>query len=843
MARFFRRNGERTDGATETTSQRSPGGNSDCVRIAFGTRGGSGDCRQDHRRVRSDHSISAGSIVSSCVPDDMRRVSLDNGRPEVEGVVDAEMGSGGICRDAVCSGDHANIGERREGDDCEVGAMIHLRITPDARLNNEAVEQFAQTMCVYQSPLERWDSGKRRIIRAPFVSFETVLQREGTTFNVTVLRDHASVARKAIESAWPNVTVAEVPDPFTARPDITSVLELNYHYMFAIRVDRREISYLTSLLETVNSLDSGDSVYIQALAVPSEKDWYESAAQAYERFKAGEMPQKLAINKRTAAKAALKLATKTVLGTISIVTELMTGEEPEPIDIDGGERASILRDGKLRTETLNKTRGDAYDVIVRIGVVCADKARASAIMRMVTMAFREFDGDNYLVARNTDVDRTWRKMRERAAGLRLQRDYMSIAEVARLFLLPTRPLQERYAIANIPQLETGVPAEISAGGLRFGTVKHKGTEIPVYMPADDYDTLCLPRVIIGGMGSGKTTAGANLIVEAVRNGFGGLAIDPAKGQIGDMVTEALGSDHVTRIRIDGVAPIALDFCEINRSPRAKNRLANAIISFFNTATDEAGAQTARYLRAAIMAMRTARLAEIMRIFEDDVYRAECVAEMAAGMHRATLEDYGRMTEGKRAQVLAPIYNRLDTILGDEYLAECFASDNSIDMVALTSERRAVVIDVPKAALGSEGVDLIVNLLSVKLDLAMTLREESDQFPFFIVYDEPHQFLRSARTWKTAAVESRKWRYAYVWMFHSWEQIPNDLAEIVRSAGPHYTVFRASKKTFRELAEELAPFTVEDYVRMPRYHALNVLRVGEAQHCVVMARMSGCSPSK
>lgn len=51
------------------------------------------------------------------------------------------------------------------------------------------------------------------------------------------------------------------------------------------------------------------------------------------------------------------------------------------------------------------------------------------------------------------------------------------------------------------------------------------------------------------------------------------------------------------------------------------------------------------------------------------------------------------------------------------------------------------------------------------------------------------------------------------------------------------MFRASKKTFRELAEELAPFTVEDYVRMPRYHALNVLRVGEAQHCVVMARMS------
>jgi hypothetical protein len=708
-------------------------------------------------------------------------------------------------------------------------------------LNNEAVEQFAQTLCVYQSPLERWNSGKRRIERAPFISFETVLQREGTSFTVTILREYESIARKAIESTWPNVTITEAADPFTARPNVTATLEMNYHYMFAIRVDRREISFLASLLETINALDEGDAVYVQTLAVPAEKDWYEGATQAYERFKAGEMPQKLALNKRTAGRTALKLATKTVLGAISIVTELMTGEEPEPINIDGGERAAILRDGKLRSETLNKTRGDAFDVTVRIGVVCADKARAKAVIRMITMAFRELDGDNHLVAHETDVDRTWRKMRERTVGLRLARDYMSIPEVSRLFLLPTRPLQERYNIENVRLLETGIPAEISAGGLRLGTVTHKGASQTVYMPTDNYDELCLPRVVIGGMGSGKTTFGANLIVEAVRNGFGGLAIDPAKGQIGDMVAAALPSDRVTRIRIDGITPFALDFCEINRSPRARNRLANAIISFFNTATDEAGAQTARYLRAAIMAMQTARLAEIMRIFEDDAYRAACIERMRPGMHRSTLEDYGRMTEGKRAQILAPIYNRLDTILGDEYLAECFESDRSLDMVALMSGRHAVIIDVPKATLGAEAVDLIVNLLSVKVDLAMVLREEVDQFPFFVVYDEPHQFLRSVRTWKTAAVESRKWRIGYVWMFHSWEQIPNDLAEIIRSAGPHYTVYRASKKTFRELAEELAPFTVEDYVKMPRFHALNVFRVGDEQHTVFMARMAVPSP--
>lgn len=689
---------------------------------------------------------------------------------------------------------------------------------------------------MYQSPLERWNN--HGFDRQHFVSFEIVLKPCETSFNVTVRRDMEALARKAIESTWPNVTITEAPDPFFTQPHATATLELNYHYMFALRVDRREISFLSSLFETLNALQDTDAVYVQTLAVPAEKDWYQSAAAAYEQFKAGQMPQKYALNKKTVSKTALKLATKTVLGAIGIVSELITGEEPSPIDIDGGERAAILRDGKLRSETLNKTRGDAYDVQVRIGIVCPDKARAKAIMRMVAMAFRELDGDNFLIPNETDAARTWEKMKRRKMGMRLQRDYLSIPEVSRLMLLPTRPIQEKYHLDSVKLLETGVPEIIISGGMKMGEMMSKGKAFDVYMPTDNWDELCLPRVVIGGMGSGKTKGyGANLIVEAVKNGFGALAIDPAKGEIGSEVETALTPEKVKRIRIDGVTPFALDFCEVKYSPRARNRLANSVISFFNTATDEAGAQTARYLRAAIMAMQTPKLAEIMRIFEDDEYRAMLAEEMPAGIHRTTLEDFGRMTDGRRAQVLAPIYNRLDTILGDEYLAECFQSEYSLDMIALMSEPHAVIIDVPKTALGPEGVDLIVNLLSVKIDLAMTLREEAKQFPFFVVFDEPHQFLRSSRTWRSAAVESRKWRVGYVWMFHSWEQIPNDLAEIIRSAGPHYTLYRASKKTFNELREELAPYTLEDYVKMPRFHALNVLRVGDEQHVVFMAHMT------
>lgn len=231
-----------------------------------------------------------------------------------------------------------------------------------------------------------------------------------------------------------------------------------------------------------------------------------------------------------------------------------------------------------------------------------------------------------------------------------------------------------------------------------------------------------------------------------------------------------------------------------------------------------------------------------RFLEDDEYRAQVTKSLPDGMHRSTLESLGEESPARRRQISGPIYNRLDTLLGDTYLSECLNSRHSLDMVDLMSRRQAVIIDVPKAMLGAEVVDLVVNLLSVKIGLAMTLRAERNQFPFFVIFDEPHQILRSARIWKSAAVESRKWRAGYVWMFHSWEQIPRDLAEIIKAAGPHYHLYPSSKKTFIDLREEIAPFTVEDSLKLQRWHAINVMRVGGEVQKSFIAKMAP-PPSK
>ncbi|ADE87509.1 lipid A export ATP-binding/permease protein MsbA [Deep-sea thermophilic phage D6E] len=744
------------------------------------------------------------------------------------------MGSDRVHRDAIRAGHHECFGRSRE----KHREMKTLRITPDIRLTNQNVEELARTMCVYMSPLERWNG--KGFDDAPFLSFETVLEKENTGFYVTVPASQAALVRKAIESAWPKVAVEETEEPFTEAPHLASELSYERHYMFSLRVDRRTLGALPSVLETLRNMSEGEKVYIQVLATPAHRDWYVGAVEAYSRFKRGDMPQKWRLDKKTVGRTTLKILAHTVYGAASVMTELLTGEELEPLRLDGGERAMILRDGRLSEATLSKAKGDAYEVQIRVGVVCHNPAKAHTLLRMVTMAFRELDGDNMLVSAPTNPEKTFQRMKERKMSPSLQKDYFSVAELSRLHLLPTAEYQEKYHIPNIAQLETEVPSAFTNGGLYFGDVTYKKATIPVYHPTNNHDILCLPRVYIGGMGSGKTRgAAANMVVEAVHNGFGALAIDPAKGEIYEEVSSVLPSDEIIHIRL-GKRPIALDWREVAHSPKARNRLANTILGFFDQADLEAGGQTSRFLRAAVMALRTGRLSEMLRIFQDEDYREQVISVMPDSIHKTTLKQYHESSESRQNQILSPILNRLDTILGDEYLAECMDADDGIDMVALMEQKKAIIIDVPKSELGAEAVNLIINLLCTKIDLAMTLRKA--QHPFFVLLDEPHQFLRSVNIWKSAAVESRKWRVGYCWFFHSWDQLPADLIEIIKSAGPHYTIYASSKKTFRDLAEEIAPFTIEDGIRLKRFHAINVLRSEDGMQKPFIAKMAA-PPSK
>jgi hypothetical protein len=667
-----------------------------------------------------------------------------------------------------------------------------FQLIPHSTVKNDKIGQFADVIGdSYLEIMERFSRGK--IADPDRIFFETVITNKSYKTFVTTNTDLKDIVKQHSRMVWKNVTVKDTEanyyDNVKADESIGYTMKLKHPFFLSLKTDKRlqEIP-LPEILELSRVMHDTDKIIIQTGFQSAEPKWFMEANEAKNDFE--KKPPKWWKKK------------------------------------DFNEATNL------------KAGNYGFEFSLRILVLSNDERRKRRIARGLILAFKQLNQDNELVEKQIKqikMKKFLEDMRDHKIKIPFlfgKKQIITSSEIAHLIKLPQAGLQEEYSLIDaINGREVDVPDRLTKEGLKLGTAEFRDSRKNVYMPIKNWDELCLPRIVIGQMGQGKTAGfGANLLIQAVKNGFGGLAIDPKDGQIRRELELELPSDKVIKIKF-GTTPICLDWREVNHSPKAKNRLANTIISFFNTASDEAGPQTARYLRAAVMAMRTGKLSEVVKILEDKEYRKELlcpkhgVRDQLNPMHIQTLEDLNKMSDGKHAQILAPIYNRLDIILGDEYLYECMEAEDGIDLVDIISQKKACIIDVPKESLGKEGVEVIVSLISTKLDLAMTLRNEEKRFPYMVIFDEPHQFIKSAKLWKSAAVESRYWRIAYTWMFHAWEQIPKDLAEIIKSAGPHFHIYPSSKETFTKLKEEIAPFTVEQALKLKTYHTINVIRSG------------------
>src|SRR5690606_3974481 len=108
---------------------------------------------------------------------------------------------------------------------------------------------------------------------------------------------------------------------------------------------------------------------------------------------------------------------------------------------------------------------------------------------------------------------------------------------------------EYKAVKSIAMREQELPDILTQGKrIIIGTVTHKGKTAEVGWPILDHDELCLPRVITGGMGSGKSTAVANFSLGALKAGYSVFVHDVADGRMCDEVRDGLPegfpNDHI-----------------------------------------------------------------------------------------------------------------------------------------------------------------------------------------------------------------------------------------------------------------------------------------------------------
>jgi hypothetical protein len=723
--------------------------------------------------------------------------------------------------------------------------MIQFQITPDRTADNKKVHDlFRSLSSFYASPLDVL-IGKK--VSGAFW-WDVMIKNDNIKYYCTFPAEWKHEIILHLQNTWPLCSIEQVPFQ-TLIPEASDVCEMKYRLnnIFALKTDRRlEIEPLNSILSITHEMQDGDLARLSICAQPTGRiDWQDWAERMHKEFKKGRTPRRTRLSKRDIFISLGELITSLLQNALDVLHTAISNEPPKQEQVNDYEKRLLLIDGSLSRGTLNKIKSPTFKTYIRIASSSTDSNRQRVILRALSNSFNDLTEDNEL-EREDIHDKLKpiiiRELNSYRISLPTRLDFdknvMSNEELGRLVEMPTAAIQDTFKdqMETLDSRQIKVPEILTKKGLLLGEVNYKKESVPVYMPIKNLDQLCLPTTVIGGMGSGKTKGFAcNRAIEFVQHGFSSLIVDPAKSEVWEQIRHALPERNRRRILL-GKDIISLDFREALRSPSGRGRLAQIILAFFDDNTDSAGAQTQRFLRAAIMGMKLGKLREIMQIFIDKTYREEVITGMKEGIHKQTLVEFNGYETGRQRQILAPILNRLDIILGDPYLEKCMESDDGIDMVDILNHREmCTVIDVPDRLNTREAKDILINLISFKIDSAMALR--TDEFPFAVIYDEPHQYLRSAKLWENVAVESRKYRLAYTWLFHSWEQIPNKLSQIIKDAGPHFVLYSSSKATYKGLLEEISPFNVEDGLHTKQYHAICALKVGSNRLSPFIAHMT------
>jgi hypothetical protein len=447
----------------------------------------------------------------------------------------------------------------------------------------------------------------------------------------------------------------------------------------------------------------GDRALIQIGIDPTGPDWYQGAQEALKRFQSGQMPHRVEISLERVIKGLAKAGAAVGMELINTITEIITEKEIVPEPILDPERDQFTRQA-LSNNTLTKTRGPAFDVTIRIAAGSKNPERRRTIIRGLGTAFRTLTDDNELIFQEAKTGHFGDDMIRRVVSpVKVNYDLLSAGELAKFLQLPPWSLQQEFPIENIITRELEVPAVMARGGILIGEVTRKGIKTPVYWPVDSYDELCLPRVAVGGQGTGKSLGfGAGFAADAIRKGFSVFAIDVTDGEMANAIRDSMPAkfpvDHLIDLNFgDPAWPIPLNWAEVSR-PSARTReisnvLTNQLTNYLAKFSDEAGDRTERYMKAAGRAVFTqdpeATILDVLLFLCSPAFRGQFLPRITDPRLMDLWRDFEGMSEGLKSAITAPILNRFDSLLGNEYISNCVCQKPKTGAGRIDSLRRCV----------------------------------------------------------------------------------------------------------------------------------------------------------
>lgn len=743
----------------------------------------------------------------------------------------------------------------------------YLKLTPNNSIRNYESDKIARIInnCFRNINERIYRKEKVWFYDTPSkVAYYIYITKMSCEFYFIVPEFYTRLFIEKFNDVWQGITVDIVSDIPRFSEDCTKY-NLNYSKedALSLKVDKRSNALLNSNLNVIEVLEekSNDKIGIFYNFIPTspykQLGWLNQYNVTIQKFNKCEPVDRKKINTKYLLKMCLYFILNTIDGFIDTIQDLLINDERKRQDTSTLELAltRVFSSGRdLSSSTLNKGNSNIIDTEVIVLSESNSKINENNNAKAVAESFKSISEDNTLEASKIKNNIIFENFKFSSNYNRF-----SCEEIGNMISLPGRELLKTHNnIDKIDVLEREVPKELQKGYISLGVSTRKGLATEAFMSSDP-NLANLGLVVLGSQGCGKTTALKKYSYDVISKSEGLVVFDFIKNcDLANNIRSITPKDKL--IDLDLSNPNNLQSfaynelnIDINSTPFEILELANlqtqqtvSLIDSINNTGDPLSARMRRFLTSAcsiVYIQNSKSLKDVIKCLEDYKYREESIKNIPEKL-TSYLEDEIRclkeldevnnkgenigMVVGTKISKIEHILDRVNLLREDFKLKLMFnmSSENNINFIDEMNKGKVILIKMPEDKFNTKYIkNVLVTFFLTKIWLSCQIRGTMYEKPLrnHVIIDEVFQVPTCELILKNILVQARKYQLKFVFSAHYLSQI-NTISEALKASGSSYILFSGTdKKNFKELEDELSPYTVDDLLNLKERHSLNLIK--------------------
>lgn len=746
---------------------------------------------------------------------------------------------------------------------------IFLKLTPNNSIRNQSTHKIAKSIAsIYRNitqNIKKEESKTFKFLKKEFlfgtkysvemnskVSYYVYIEKKKVEFYFIIPKAHLSLIKEKISDSWTNITVKEVKE-LPVFSDSATKYQLVYskENALSLATDRRNDDLLRSKLNVVDVMEEGDKVGVFYNFIPTTQFSWRSSYEATIRKVKRNMP----IDRNKVGTAyVLKMLIGIVSGLFDDIGEVFSGAKKKDSEMHFLDGLVERMNGNKQISDSTKKKATSTILNTQIIVMSEskDKLRQRNNARSLAQSFETITEDNRLIAKpyKKPIDYT------AYSQPRVEVNKTGDEEAQNFISLAGRDILEKYNfIEKVETQETQVPDELQNGYMRVGESTFRGHKQNAFL-SNDKEFKYLSLILIGPNRAGKSTLIGNLAYDTVKVGECTILFDYIGNcELSDEVSALFPKEKVLNVECDDFEKLqgmGYNEVEISDDPfiqydNAKKQttqlmtLANSI----NAADTHLSPKMERYLTSAsvVVFITGGSVKDVFQVLQNHLTRGKFLSKVPKNQYENLeesmaalfeLDDYDKEGEliGTKLHLIVGIIDRLNKLKANTYMELMLkkSTDNNFDLVEEMQKSQLICFKMPEHMFTTDNEkDVYTTYWMTKIWMALQMRKRKfkdnrdKMTKVNLVIDELYQVENTEKFLTTKLSRLPKFNIKPILSCHYLNQIKTIRPELRSASASYMLIAGCDKENFKELQDELKPFTLEDLMSLKRFYSLNLIK--------------------